>query len=318
VKVELEHHPLPAELDGFIGSFPGATIFQTTTWLDALRESFSGYGAAWLVAREGGELLGAMPVTRISKGPFSYLWALPFGTYGDPLARDEDVRNALLDRFFEMARSPAVLETGVVLFGGRLPARVPRGALVRMEECRLIPLEKGFEEVWKRCSVKRRRLVQRGEEAGVVVRLLDDEREVRRFYAIYAEQSRAWKGVHPYPEALFLELFRRRARGVLFWGAFLKGALLGGHIDFCFGEMGHAWQAGMTERAHEFETGALLIKSGMEEACRRGCRVFNLGSSAGNRGILFFKDTLGGREYRYPVVTMRKRWWALMRGRTTA
>jgi len=318
VKVELEHHPLPAELDSFIGSFPGATFFQTPPWLDALRESFAGYGAGWLAAREGGALLGAMPVVRISKGPFSYLWALPFGTYGDPLARDETVRNALLDRFFEMAKSPAVLEAGVVLFGGRLPARVPRGALVSMEECRLIPLEKGFEEVWRCWSVRRRRLVQRGKEAGVVVRLLDDEKEVRRFHAIYAAQSRAWGGVHPYPEALFLELFRRRAREVLFWGAFLHGELLGGHIDFCFGEMGQAWQAGMTERAHEFETGALLIKSAMEEACRRGCRVFNLGSSAGNRGILFYKDALGGREYRYPVITMRKRWWALMRGRTTA
>lgn len=318
MKVELEHHPLPAELDGFIGSFPGSTFFQTPSWLDALRESFAGFDAAWLAAREGGALLGAMPVVRIPKGPFSYLWSLPFGSYGDPLVRDEAVREALLDRYFEMAKSPAVLESGVVLFGGRLPARIPRGALVRTEECRLVSLENGFEEVWRCWSGKRRQLVRRGEEAGVVVRLLEDEKEVRRFHAIYTAQSRVWGGVHPYPEALFLELFRRRARGALFWGAFLNRELLGGNIDFYFGQTAQAWQGGMTERAHEFEAGAILIKSAMEEACRRGCRVFNLGSSGGNRGILFFKESLGGREYRYPVITTRKRWWALVRGGDTA
>ena len=82
--------------------------------------------------------------------------------------------------------------------------------------------------------------------------------------------------------------------------------------------MAQAWQGGMTERAGEFETGAILIKSAMEEACRRGCRVFNLGSSGGNRGILFFKESLGGREHRYAIVTARKRWWALVRGRSGA
>lgn len=314
MKVEIEHRSLPAELDSFIGSFPGATFFQTPSWLEALRESFKRFDGAWLTAREGGTLLGTMPVVRISKGAFSYLWALPFGSYGDPLARDESVRDAILDRFFEMAKSPSVLEAGLVLFDGRLPARVPRGALTRMEECRLVRLDDGFEAVWRCWSGKRRQLVRRGEESGVVARLLEGEREVKRFHAIYAAQSRAWGGVHPYPEAFFLELFRRRSGGALFWGAFLKGELLGGHIDFYFGGMAQAWQGGMTERAHEFEAGAILIKSAMEEACRRGCRVFNLGSSGGDPGILFFKESVGGHEYRYPVITMRKRWWALVRG----
>ena len=316
MKVELEHRSLPAELDGFIGSFPGATFFQTPPWLEALRESYGRFDGAWLTAREGGALLGMMPIVRISKGPFSYLWALPFGSYGDPLARDEAVRNAIFDRFFEMAKSPAVLETGLVLFGGQLPARVPGGAMTRTEECRLVRLDDGFEAVWKGWSGKRRQLVRRGEESGVVARLIEEEREVKLFHAIYSAQSRAWGGVHPYPEALFLELFRRRSGGALFWGAFLNGELLGGHIDFYFGGMAQAWQGGMTERAHEFEAGAILIKSAMEEACRRGCRVFNLGSSGGNPGILFFKESVGGIEYRYPVITMRKRWWTLTRGGT--
>jgi CelD/BcsL family acetyltransferase involved in cellulose biosynthesis len=315
VKVALEHCPLLEELDAFIGSFPRATFFQTPAWLDALRESFAGFSAAWLVAREARDLVGVMPVVRIRKGPFSRLWALPFGTYGDPLARDETVRGAILDRFFAMAESFACLDGSVVLFQGEAPASMPRGASVQMAECRLISLQHDFDEVWRNCSSKRRQLVRRGEEAGVAVRSLETEEEVKIFHRIYVEESRAWGGVHPYPEKLFLRLFGRREQGVVFLGAFLNGALLGGHIDFYFGEMAQAWQGGMTERACEFETGSILIKSAMEEACRRGCRIFNLGSSGGNSGILFFKESLGAREYRYPVVTLGKRWWAIARGR---
>jgi hypothetical protein len=319
VKAELEHRPPREELERFIGSVPGATFFHTHAWLDSLEHAFGGFRVLWLTARESDALAGVMPVVRIARGPFSYLWSLPFGTYGEPLSRDGRVREALLAEFFRLARAPWCLEAGAVLFGGEAPAPAPRGFGVTMEECRLVSLEKGFDDVWNtQWSGKRRQLARRGLDAGVVARSLESEEEVRRFHAIYAGESRAWGGVHPYPERLFLELFRRRSGEVVFWGAFLNGDLLGGHIDFYHGEMAQAWQGGMTERAREFETGAILIKSAMEEACGRGCRVFNLGSSGGNRGILFFKESLGGREHRYPVITARKRWWALIRRRSGA
>ena len=319
VKAELEHRPPREELERFIGSIRGATFFHTHAWLDSLEIAFGNFRALWLIAREAGALAGVMPVVRIARGPFSYLWSLPFGTYGEPLARDGRVREALLAEFLRLTRAPGCLEGGVVLFSGESPAPASRGSRVTMEECRLVSLEKGFDEVWNtQWSSKRRQLARRGLDAGVVVRSLETEEEVMRFHAIYAAESRSWGGVHPYPERLFLELFRRRGGEAIFWGAFLKEDLLGGHIDFYHGEMAQAWQGGMTERAGEFEAGAILIKSAMEEACRRGCRVFNLGSSGGNRGILFFKESLGGREHRYAIITARKRWWALVRGRSGA
>jgi hypothetical protein len=319
VKAELEHRPPREELERFIGSIPGATFFHTPAWLDSLEKAFGDFSVLWLTAREAGVLAGVMPAVRLARGPFSYLWSLPFGTYGEPLARDSLVREALLAEFLRLARTPGCLEAGAVLFRGEPPARLPRGSGVLTEECRLVSLENGFDEVWDTLwSSKRRQLARRGLDAGIVVRSLETEAEVRRFHAIYAAESRAWGGVHPYPERLFLELFRRRSGAVFFWGAFLQSDLLGGHIDFYHGDMAQAWQGGMTERAREFETGAILIKSAMEEACRRGCRVFNLGSSGGNRGILFFKESLGGREHRYSIITMRKGWWALVRGRSGA
>lgn len=315
MKAEIENPLERGELSHVADMIPGATFFHSAPWLDALEGAYGNFRVLWLTLREAGALVGAMPVVRSSRGPLHRLLSLPFGTYGDPLARDAASRRAMLETFFDMAASPRCVEASVSLFGSQHLGEPPRGVRVRTEECRLVLLEGGFEQVWSRASSKRRQLSRRGEEAGVVVRPLESEAELRRFHEIYREESREWGGVHPYPVELFLALFARRAEGVIVWGAFLDGALLGAHIDFYRGDMAQAWQGGMTARAKEYETGALLIKKAMEEACRRGMRVFNLGSSGGNEGILFFKESLGGVEHRYQIWETAKGWWRLARRR---
>jgi hypothetical protein len=44
-------------------------------------------------------------------------------------------------------------------------------------------------------------------------------------------------------------------------------------------------------------------------------QVFNLGSSGGNEGILFFKESFGGVEHRYRIWETAKGWWRLARRR---
>ncbi len=312
---ESRNRPAPDEIESFARAHPEATFFHTAAWLEPLAASFPRYDIFWLAEREGGALAGAMPVARVPRGPFHHLLSLPFGAYGDPLALSAGAREALFERFFAQARSPLCLTASIHLFGGRIPAALPRGAAIRTEECRLVPLAGGIEEVWNRASGKRRQLARRGERAGLAVRFLESEEEVRRFHAIYAAESRGWGGIHPYPERLFIELWRRRAEGVAMTGAFLGVELLGGHVDFFHGAMGQAWQGGMTPRANEYEAASLCIRRAMAEACDRGMPTFNLGSSAGERGIVFFKESLGGVEHRYPVVTMRGAAGRLLGGR---
>ena len=314
LKAALENRPDEGELSRFVGSFPQATFFHTTAWLDSLEAALPRFGPAWLTVRRGSGLAGVMPVVRASRGPVHFLLSLPFGTYGHPLAIDADAERTLLDGFFGMARSPLCAEAAVNLFSGG-SAAAPGGVRTVMEECRLVSLDGGFEAAWNAVSSKRRQLCRRGEEAGVAVRPIESEDEVRSFHDLYRAESEPWGGVHPYPLALFLELFRRRERGVIVWGAYLGETLLGAHIDFYHGGMAQAWQGGMAERGKEYEAGALLIKGAMAEACRRGMSLFNLGSSVGNVGLLFFKESLGGRERRYPVCSAAKSWWRLVRRR---
>ena len=266
--------------------------------------------------RHGASLEGFMPFAEIGRGPFRTLWSLPLGTYGDPVSADERAAGELLGAFIRMASEWRCLEAGAVLFGTGAPLELPSGLNQRREESRVIELEGSFEHYRsKLLAAKRRQLCNRALEAGVEIRLLDEPERLKEFYGIYESESAEWGGVHPYPFALFEELFAHRDKGVLFLGAYLDDEFLGGHIDFFFGKEAQAWQAGLTERAADYEVSALLVIRAVEEAYRRGMERFNLGCSNGNEGIIFFKESLGGKEHIYSIIETAKRWYRLLRRR---
>jgi hypothetical protein len=315
LKIAIEHHPDRRELLEFAAVNEHATFFHTPAWLKALSASFESFEQRWLSARSGGDLMGVMPFIEASRGPMRFFWALPFGTYGDPLAAEPSVSRELLRSFFDLARSARCLEVHANLLSFDLaePGLARIGRVLR-RECRMIHLGGGFETVWQHgFHHKRRQICNKGERGGVLVRPLETEGEVRVFYRTYREESRAWGGVHPYPERLFLELFRCRNEGVIIWGAFLGERFLGGHIDMYYGRFAQAWQAGMSPDSGQHGVDGLLVKYAVKEACERGMQLFNLGSSGGDAGIIYFKESLGGREYLFPAVSVRKRWWSWLR-----
>lgn len=161
-------------------------------------------------------------------------------------------------------------------------------------------------------SRKRRQLCNRCEREGVTARVLEPS-DLGEFYRAYLSGSTRWGGVHPYPRPFFEALLRRRDEGVLVWGAFHGGALIAAHVDFYFGRTAQAWQAGVTARSHEYDAGAFLVMHAVREAIDRGTSVFNLGSSGGDEGMIFFKESMGGEERRYPVVERMRGWWRRLR-----
>jgi lipid II:glycine glycyltransferase (peptidoglycan interpeptide bridge formation enzyme) len=99
------------------------------------------------------------------------------------------------------------------------------------------------------------------------------------------------------------------------FGAFLNGKLLGGHIDFYFGNMAQAWQAGVSKEANRYGVSPYLVIRAIEEAYNRGIKYFNMGSSGGDEGLIYFKESLGGKEFNYPIVKSEKRWWKWIKNR---
>ena len=295
---------------------PDATFFHSPAWMRILTNSFDRFTGRWITIRSGSSLEGVMPFVEVGRGPFKTIWSLPFGTYGGPVATDPRLGKDMIDAFLAMASRPMCLEAAAVLIGAEHPLDLPPGVAQRREECRIIELEGDFAYYRsKLLGSKRRQLCNRAEEAGVVVRPIDDPAVMREFYDAYERESASWGGVHPYPYLLFEEILAHRDRGAFVMGAFLDGEFLGGHIDFFFGNQAQAWQAGLTERASAFEVSAMLVVGAVEEAYRRGMKYFNLGSSDGNEGIIFFKESLGGREHNYRIVEAASGWYRFIRRR---
>jgi hypothetical protein len=316
VKVSIDHSVDREEVLRFLESNPKATFFHTPAWMEILSNSFPSFTAYWITARAGSTLVGFLPFIGIKRGPFRTLWALPFGTYGDPISNDPNVARRLLDTFFGMASRPLCMAAEMDLLFTEPPRDLPRGVSCRTEECRLIELGGSFEDFRsKRVSRKRRQLCNKALKAGVEVRRIEDRGGLGEIYEAYRIESSAWGGVHPYPLAFFKELFSHRGQGVVILGGYIGDEFLGGHIDFYFGKTGQAWQACLTARAVSFEISAVLILEAVEEAYRRGVGVFNLGSSSGSEGIRFFKESLGGREHLYSILKTDKRWYRAIKGR---
>lgn len=316
MNVSIERQVDEGEVLRLLEVSPKATFFHTPAWLHILTDSFPRFTGGWITIRNGSSLEGFMPFVEIVRGPFRTLWSLPFGTYGDPIAVDEPLERELLRAFGAKASERSCLEAAAYLFGASGSLDVPAGMGLRREECRVVDLEGDFEHYRaKLLSSKRRQLCNRARDEGVVVRRIEDPGRLREFYDLYAAESAPWGGVHPYPYSLFEGIHARRDLGALVIGAYLEDELLGGHIDFCFGGHAQAWQAGMSARAASYEAGAMLVVRAVEEAYERGARYFNLGTSGGNEGIVFFKESLGGREHFYQIVETARRWYRLIRRR---
>lgn len=313
VKTRFETDTPRTEVLEFVRARRGATFFHSPAWLEILAESFPAFRCGWLTARNGASLSGLMPVVLIAHGPVYTLQSLPFGTYGHPLAEGGDAQRRLLEAFFELARSPRCVLAIANLFEAVAQPRLPRGWRERTEECRLVRLDCTFEEYRSaRISRKRRQLCNRCEREGVAARLLDLA-DIEQFYSVYLGGAAGWGGGHPYPRRFFESLFRRREEGVLVWGAFLGDALIAAHVDFYFGRAAQAWQAGIAPLAREFDAAAFLVLHAIREAIERGVAVFNLGSSGGDGGMIFFKESMGAEERRYRVIERERGWWRWLR-----
>jgi hypothetical protein len=314
--IKLEKVIEPEEVAGLNDRFEFCNFFNTPLWLDILVSSFAGFSASWITAREGGKLVGVMPVIYKKIFPFHCIRSLPFGTYGTPVAEEPATRSLLAGKFAELASSPGCLDAVCSIFDPDWESWFPLEIPHMISECRITELKGDFETYMsERVSSTKRKTSRRCRRAGVEARPLAEPGEVEDFHRIYMEMSKGWGGIHPLPLSLFRELFLKGGDNVIMMGAFKDGRLLGGHVDFYSGNVGQAWQAGLSKEGNRCGAAPYLVLEAIREAYRRNIRYFNLGSSSGDPGLIEFKESLGGTEFEYPIIKTGKRLWRWIRRR---
>ncbi len=197
-------------------------------------------------------------------------------------------------------------EVGLVDFLNRVT--LPHVA-VEAAVTHVIDLDDGFQVLWdKRFDNTKRSETRRAERDGIRVTEATSLGEVREYYSIYEKRSVEWKKRFRYPEALFVELVQRGQGSVRLFLARSGDALLGGHLNFYFGDTATVWHAVATRDSRRLQAGTLLYTSCIRHACENGYKRFNLGGSLGKESLMYYKQSLGGVPFSYRILRWRSLW----------
>jgi len=163
----------------------------------------------------------------------------------------------------------------------------------------IVSLEAGWEEVRSRMEKAKRKQARRGEREGLRLARARSSQEVAAYYRIYMERIRRWGERDYYPERLFQALVAEGGEEVRLTLLYRGEELLGGHLNFYFGDTVIAWNGVTKVEAAAYKAATFLYFRLLEDACRQGYRFYNLGGSLGKESLRQFKASLGGVDHRY-------------------
>ena len=171
--------------DRFVESHPRGTVGHLSAWGAIAHEAY-GHDCLYLVADDGGEIAGVLPLVRIRSRLFGRrLVSMPFLDYGGVLADpDRGVETALVDEALGLARRTGVHGLGLRQFHPE-PLPYPTTA----DRVTMLLDLTTEEAMWRALPSERRNRIRKGERLGLTAAWVDDE-GLDEFYAVYAANMR--------------------------------------------------------------------------------------------------------------------------------
>jgi hypothetical protein len=289
----------PDELNAFAASSSDATFYQSRGWLKTLDSSYGRMSLRTMVARDGNDIVGYLPFFYLRRSFVRNVWSLPFGTYGGPVCNgDQVIGRELIAAFERTVRGRGALECGWVDFNNHYE---PSGTAQRMSSTHIIDLSVGFDALWSNFHSMRRKSTRKAERAGVVVSRADSQDEIDAYYRIFENKMSGWGNDGAYPDRFFHSLFEEGGDSVRLLIARHDGEIVGGHLNFYFGDMVIAWYNVTSSHGDAVQAGSMLYTHCLQNACEENYLRYNLGGSLAKESLIKFKETLGGKPYEYRV-----------------
>jgi CelD/BcsL family acetyltransferase involved in cellulose biosynthesis len=188
-------------------------------------------------------------------------------------------------------------------------AAAPEGVEIADEETDVLPLEAGFEVVWRRASRGHRSAANKAARLGIEVRCAASNADWDDYFAVYQDSLRRWRArrgaASEYGAPIFEALRRQDPVHVSLWLARLEGRVVAGALCVAGPEVLVYWHGATLEAAFEYRPSTLLIREVVREACARGMLWFDFNPSAGLEGVREFKRRFGTQTLSCPVVVRR-------------
>ena len=307
VLAEKEWHVLVAKDDA-------ASFFQTPTW-SSLVSLLPGWSSLALAARVDGELVAALPFLRHGRRGLVTLESMAFGTYGGVLLSPEaspDAAPELLDAFERAARSPMVSGARLVDFAGRL-AVDSAGFQTRRDEAQILELDRDFEELWSGFKPSLRNKVRKARSAGVTVRPATSLDDFLLYHEMLEECSKGWGTPNVFTRDFFAGLFEAGGESLQMFLAIQDDLVIAADLNFLWNDTVFNWGNVSNRAARDLAANTLLHAHTIEVAVEEERTMYNLGSSAGIKGVEAFKSAFGTKRVSYSTYVIEKRWYRTLK-----
>jgi len=294
------------ELDEFLQQCPGASFYQSSTFLKALREIY-GYRIAFLSARRKGKLVALLPFAERRRYGLIVRESLPFSTYGgpaQPVETEDAAASRLRDAFLAMR---GVNVARLAWVGSPDPELALEGPDRMLTQ--IVDLAEGWAKVFERISPAKRRQIRQSKERGVVVERSFDPEDLRAYYPVYLENTRAWGVAKPTPLD-FLQRLQSDHERTEFRIARHEGRVVGGAVDFFQGRHANYWHGSSLPSLRRLQVSAALYEARLRSACERGAADLNLGFSPDNPSLFHYKEQFGARAVACPSRAWTAPWFA--------
>jgi Acetyltransferase (GNAT) domain len=302
----IEVAPLKAseneEWDAFLLGNPGGVFVHSTAYRDLLVGEL-GCEPEYLVAREGGEIRGVLPVMWAGDGVGRICNSLPYhGSPGGPVSVDRRARHALIAAWDERASDRGTLASTMIenpFSKGEGEQPVHELTDERISQFTLLPRGGAEEEVMALISGEARNNVRRSSRRGVSVEL--DNSALGEVHRIHAE-TMARLGAPPKSRRFFESIPRhlRPDEGFDIWVARVGGEVAAALLVIRFNGVSEYFASGTRSGFRSHNPHPALVFAALVHETRRGARIWNWGGTRhGMDGVFHFKRKWGSRQGRY-------------------
>lgn len=287
--------------DAFVDTHPEATFFHRSGWSAVLERSF-GHKAHYLLAEEGGEVRGVLPLARVRSRLFhDALISTPFCVYGGALACNDQTLDALLGAGSELARKLDVEYMELRQRRSSRPDWPSKSLYVTFRR----ELSADHDANLKAVPRKQRAVIRKGLMAGLDVQVDESSDD---FYQVYSESVRNL-GTPVFSRRYvrtLLDVFPEESEILTVRH---QGQPVSSVLSFYFRDEVLPYYGGGTAAARDLKAYDLMYWELMRRAAERGVRVFDFGRSKRDTGSYSYKTHWGFEpeplHYEYDLVRMQ-------------
>jgi hypothetical protein len=301
------------EISDYVSGCPNSLVYSCPRFIDLIASHLDA-SPGWILAKNGTELLGALPFVQSQDGALGTVFnSLPYyGSNGGVVqhVQDDEIKRSLIECFFDFAQSQnscsATLITNPLVMDHEVYENCLDGFIrdERIGQITHLP-DNSDDELIEIFDDPRPRNIRRALKEGIQVSSGNEKSSVEFLYEIHVENIKAIGGLSKSWD-FFEKLLSDMPRDL--WSVYVgtrNDQPIAALLVFFFNGTAEYFTPVLISEHRNTQALALVIYDAMKDAVsRKGCKNWNWGGTwLSQRGVYDFKKRWGTSEYPYYYYT---------------